>query len=252
MKTCVQCGTEAGAAALKCKTCGAFLVAAPTPPTRMPTPILGDAPPARSPDPREEFFAPATFTPIAVAAPPDRTPRAPTRRLLAIALLIAGGFALYTTFAHAGHSSSKPPIVLAPTAESGGLPSLDEAVRVQSEATRQQALSAAQDAMSSSQTGKVDVAMLEQVQPMFKWLSGTESSTGPKEVSFLQTDAAFTVAVSTSSRHVCVFGRLDADNNEEYVTLGNVNTCRAVDAPSNGWTANAGAGGARSGVVPNG
>jgi hypothetical protein len=246
MKTCAQCGAEAAAAAVKCKACGAFLLSNPAPPVTVPA----AAPAAVAPRPEEQFFAPATFTPVTVSAPPPATRSFPTGKILAAAFMIAAGAALYTTFAHAGHSSSKPPVVLPSTSDAGGLPSLADATRVQSEATRQQALSAAAEALNESGGAPLDVTTLERFQPAFRWYPSNESSKGPHDVSFRQTDQTVTVAVATASRQVCVFGRVNADVTEEYVTLGNVSTCRAVDAPANGWTGNAGQGGERSGVVP--
>jgi hypothetical protein len=246
VKTCPQCGSPAGAATLKCRNCGAFLVSAPPPPQ----PVSAPAAAPVAPRDDEQFFAAATFTPVAVMTPPPAKRAFPTGRVLAAALVLAAGIALYTTFAHAGHSSSKAPVVLPSTSNDGGLPNLEQAVRVQSEATRQQALSAVAQAVHDSDGAPLDTATLARIQPSFHWYPANESSTGPHDVSFVQTDQAVTVAVSTSSRQVCVFGRLNADNTEEYVTLGNVTTCRATDAPPHGWTHDAGQGGERSGVVP--
>ncbi len=251
MKSCPQCGAPVSGAGLKCKSCGAFLVASPAPPTTVTVPANTNGPgTATAPRREEQFYAAATFTPAAIAAPRPATRTLTTGRVLVAFIVAAAGFALYTTFIHQGHSSSKVPVILPSTSDDGGLPSLDQAVRVQSEATRQQALSAVAQALNESGGAPIDAAALTRIQPSFHWYPANESSNGPHDVSFEQTDQTVIVAVSTSSREVCVFGRLHADETQDYVTLGNVSTCRATDAPADGWTQNAGQGGERSGVVP--
>ena len=52
--------------------------------------------------------------------------------------------------------------------------------------------------------------------------------------------AAATIAVAATNKDVCAFGRWAAGAGAEYVTMAHVKTCRAIDAPTAGWAAEAG------------
>jgi hypothetical protein len=70
-------------------------------------------------------------------------------------------------------------------------------------------------------------------------VAGTEPST-PQAVSFSADSSGVTLAVAASNHDVCAFGRWSVNAGAEYVTMAHVNPCRAVDAPVDGWTSEAG------------
>jgi len=62
----------------------------------------------------------------------------------------------------------------------------------------------------------------------------------PQAVSFSADSSGVTLAVAASNHDVCAFGRWSVNAGAEYVTMAHVNPCRAVDAPVDGWTSEAG------------
>jgi hypothetical protein len=244
MKACARCTAVAPDTTLKCPQCGSLLVAPPAPVA----PAPDAAPAAGAISVEEQFFAPVAVRTLAPPQLERSTPRAPQpaprpkRSLwsLVAAILVIGGLggAVYG-IVHAsggGRRAAKTPVILTPNDPSAGLPGgLEQAVRIQAESSRQVAFSAITEAWSATD-GQFDVRTLAQMQPGLKWLAADASSTGPHEVSLGRNGETVTVAISASSKDVCAFGRLTPGSAGQYVTMGNVSSCRAVDAPTAGWS----------------
>src|SRR5947209_5971859 len=124
MKSCPRCATVAAGASMKCRNCGALLVA---PPVSLPPQATATAPAAA-----DRFFAPATVT--AVVTPP-RQPRteklvakrgAPAVPVLVALLLVACAAVTYAAVRSGSGGAPKAPVVLPPVDESG-LPNLADA-----------------------------------------------------------------------------------------------------------------------------
>jgi hypothetical protein len=266
MESCPRCATDVIGPAVKCRACGALLVAPPTPagvPAGNPAHSRGGLPhadssftpagtsPSAAPAPTadDRFFAPVSFTPVTVTSVPGQAD-ARRRPLLLGAIVISvlafatGGYAL--TRSRSGSGSGSSAVVLPATAESsGGLPGLSEALRVQAEASRQRATVVINQALAESSGGAVDTTTLQRLDPSLDWVTANESSSGPTVVSFSQSGDSFVVAVSNKGHDICAFGRAAPPAVGEYVTLGKVSSCRAADAPADGWTQLSPAGGSR-------
>jgi hypothetical protein len=256
MKACPQCATVATGPSVKCRACGALLVAPPSAPTpqrpddRAPALVgarahttaataeaHGDAP---APPPADDrFFAPARFVPVPVAPPAERRPARRVGPLAAVVIVVVvcacAGAAYAAVRALASGSGASAPVALPPVAESEGMPGLADAFRVQAEASRQRAFVVAAQATAEA-PGVLDAASLQRLDPSLTWVGADASSTGPTVVSFAQAGDSIVVAVANTAGNVCAYGRLPLAGIGEYVTLGNVETCRAADAPSSGWT----------------
>jgi len=210
----------------------------PTPPPPHP-PATRSAPfatppaaPAPSPD---DYFArvevrPPTFT---TAKPPK-----PSRKLwvaAACAVVIVGGGA-FVVLHGASSAKHEPPVVLAPRAATAAIPgSLSDVVRIQAEANRHAAL------QTVEQVGSGDPHELEQMQQNFRWVDGSQASTGPSVVSVAMSPVGdITVAVSASNKDVCAFGRWSKYSVPEYVSMAHLPSCDAADAPLAGWSHEAG------------
>jgi hypothetical protein len=115
-------------------------------------------------------------------------------------------------------------------------------VRIQAEAGRQRAFAVVAQAMAEYDAIPAP-SVLQSIDPTLTWVNGDQSSTSHKEVSVGSQGSAIIVAVATGNKQVCAYGRLPVDGVGEYVTVGNTSTCRANDAPSQGWTQLAGIGG---------
>lgn len=229
---------------MKCTSCGALVVAAPVPVAPAVTPSV--APPSSSSmDPWGTFAR--SDDPMAgmIVRPPAAPPRSSASRSIgtvfaALIVLLALGTAAYPMLR--GHATNHvgAPVVLTPNEPmAGGIPGLSEAVRVQAESNRQTAFGAIMRIRSNAD-GTFDRAMLAQAQPDFEWLDASESSTGPKEVSLDDSTDVTVIAISASNKHVCAFGRLPLAGVAEYVTMGNMTSCAATDAPEEGWSQLAG------------
>src|SRR5947209_17051920 len=134
MKSCPRCATVAAGASMKCRNCGALLVA---PPVSVPAHATATAPAAE-----DRFFAPATVTAV-VALPQPRTEQpvaakrgAPAVPVLVLLLVVACAAVAYAAVRSGSGGAPKAPVVLAPVDESG-LPNLADAVRIQAESARQ-------------------------------------------------------------------------------------------------------------------
>ena len=211
----------------------------------------GATPAAAGPAFEERFYAPATLTPIVIAPPraPEKR-RVPVVAILVVAIVVAGAIAAYATVGSgpgsASASASKTPVTLPPIAGSAGLPNLADAIRLQAEATRQRAFVTVAEASTESNGAALDAQALRNMDPSLEWVTGEQSSTGPRVVSFSQSADTVTVAVSTKGGDVCAFGHWSPTAISEYVTLGNVSSCRAADAPATGWTQLTEIGGSRA------
>jgi hypothetical protein len=242
MKACPSCATVAVGASVKCRLCGALLVAPP-----LPSPVTSSSPfapgpataaPAAASSSGERFFAPATFTPI--VAPRERGAEkrgAPVVPILVVVVVVACAAAAYATVRSgpAAGGASKTPVVLPPVDESRGLPNLSDAVRIQAESARQRAFAVVAQASATSSGTPLDAQTLRTLDPSLQWVTGEQSSTEPGVVSFSQAGDHVIIAVGTRRGNVCAFGRWSPAAANRFVTLGNVSACRAADAPSTGW-----------------
>ncbi len=264
MKSCARCGSESPPTAFKCRACGALLVAppaAPQPapqPERTPEPAAATAPAAYADAAAtttavdDRFFAPTTFTPATFTAAPAEKKRFPVAAVIvALALLVIAVLVFHTFGAGSSAHASKAPVALAPLSDGDqGLPSLADAVRAQAEGGRSRAFADVNQALTASPAGRVDVAMLRQVDATIEFVSGDQSSKDPKQASFAQTNDTVVVAVSAASKDVCAYERQVGANDPEVVTMGNVSSCRADDAPATGWIPLRDAGTSRGAVMP--
>jgi hypothetical protein len=157
-----------------------------------------------------------------------------------IAVLVAaiafGGYQLLRPHAHA----KAAPELLAPRPPTAGLPSsLHDVVRIQAESTRKFAIQAVEQ-LATEEGRELTTTALAQMQPGYQWIAGDQPSTTSTMISLDNTNGAVTVAVSTSSREVCAFGRFTSTFGPSYVTMANLPRCRAIDAPADGWSNEAG------------
>jgi hypothetical protein len=185
--------------------------------------------------PDDYFVTVANRPPVITTAP--STPKA-TRLPIAL-FCVATIVAVALAWPHL-HSSHKrlPPEVLAAKPAAAGMPSsLGDVVRMQAESTRRSAVQAVEQAWG--ERGEATAEELHRAQPQVSWVMGTEPST-PHAVSFTSDRSGVTLAVAASNHDVCAFARWTVNSGAEYVTMAHVNPCRAVDAPENGWTPEAG------------
>jgi hypothetical protein len=230
---------------MKCTSCGALVVAAPVPVAPAVAPSVAPPPLSSAMDPWGTFAR--TDDPMAgvlvrpAPAPPKSSAGRPIGMVVAgVIVVLALGAAAYPMLHPNAAVVDGPPVVLTPNEPmAGGVPGLSEAVRVQAESNRQTAFGAIMR-LRSNADGTFDRAMLQQAQPDFTWLDASESSTEPKEVSLDDSTDVAVIAISASNKHICAFGRLPLDGVAEYVTMGNMKSCAATDAPEEGWSQLAG------------
>jgi hypothetical protein len=190
--------------------------------------------------PSDDYFVPLVGDPSAFAPPVRMTVRhEPKKRFsgpviaaaVVIVLLVGGFFAVRSSVS----KSAPVPVVLAPHTPTAGLPtSLGDVVRMQAESSRHTAI----QTMNSLGTGDID--QLTHTATAFQWVAGTAPSTAPTVVSIDGAATSATIAVAATNHDVCAFGRWTLGANAEYVTMAHLKTCRAVDAPADGWNAEAG------------
>jgi hypothetical protein len=247
-RTCPACGKEVRPLWPSCRACGHLLIAAPAP--LAPVGAAVGAPSGPEPSPEEKYFAPAVMHPVVNVAPPS-APEPYTHNtriagsgagigkwfaLIGMVMFVAAaiGAAMFVIKPSAS-SKNQTPEVLPPRAPTAGLPtSLDVIVRVEAESTRHTALQAVE------QVGRADIAQLARTQPGYKWIAGTQSSADPHTVSVAQYPGSIMVAVAASNHDVCAFGQWTAAGTAQYVTMAHESSCAAVNAPSGGWTGEAG------------
>lgn len=244
VKACPACGETVSPMWTSCRKCGAGLIAPPAP-------LVAVAPAGPVVAPEEQFFAPTVLQPVVVRNPVAPKRRAPVGALVALVVLIVLGAGAYALTQSGGShtAASKTPVVLSAQPPQAGIPSLEQVVRIRAESSRQLAFSAIAQTYSE-QDGRLDAQVLQGMQPSLKWIGGDQSSTGPMEVSFAQTNDGVAIAISTSSREMCAFGKWAPGAVSQYVTMGNVSSCRAIDAPASGWSTLAG--GSASDLPPEG
>jgi hypothetical protein len=211
---------------------------------------VGGSSGAPEPSPEEQFFAPAVLQPVVNIAPPSApSPYTHNPRiagtgaglgkwfaLIGMVMFVAAaiGAAMFVIKPTAS-AKQQTPEVLPPRAPTAGLPtSLNVIVRVEAESTRHTALQAVE------QVGGADLTRLSSMQPDYKWIAGDQSSPDPHTVSVAQNQGAVMVAVAASNHDVCAFGEWWPNGAAQYVTMAHQSSCAAVNAPSDGWSGEAG------------
>jgi hypothetical protein len=231
-------------------------------PSRVDPPTNATAPGTATEIPAEEqFFAPATLLPTATGAPAEpaesvapvatwASTRVGTRAgadvaartgpgkwialIATIGFVVAAVAIALVTFGGAG-TDKQTPEALAPRAATAGLPtSLPDVVRIQAESTRRTALQAVQ------RLGRGDPGALADDDPDFAWVPGDEPSSDAHQVSVMQNGVVVTLAVAASNHDVCAFAQWQQGGTPHYVTMAHQPRCAAVDAPTTGWSSEAG------------
>jgi len=235
-KVCTGCGEAVPSVWPKCRKCGALLIAPPVSPAPL-KPREGAAPRAVVDD---RFFAAATLDPVAYTKAPASKKRGVLPIVLIVVALLVVGAGAYTLLG-SGAGKNSAPIILPPHGPTNGLPAgLDEVVRIQAESSRQRAMSALAQVSTQGDPNQIDMRTLQQMQPDLKWLPAETSSTGPHEVSMSQSGPVVTIAIAASNKNVCAFGHFQLGQVSQYVTMANMHSCKATDAPTQGWSTLAG------------
>jgi hypothetical protein len=252
MSACPACGKEVRPLWPSCRACGELLMAVPAPLAPVGASVGAPGAPGAPPTPsaEEQFFAPAVLqAPVNVL--PSNAPTSYTHSpriagsgagmgkwiaLIGMVVFVVSaiGAAMFVLKpnATAGHQT---PEVLAPRAPTAGLPTnLDSVVRIQAESTRHTAL------QTVEQVGRADLGQLANMQPNYKWIAGNASSSDSHVVSVAQDPGSVTIAVAASNHDVCAFGQWASDGTVRYVTMAHETSCAAVNAPSIGWSSEAG------------
>ena len=251
MSACPGCGQSVRPLWPTCRACGALLMAPPAPVVSVGAAATAGT--GAAPSAEEQFFAPAVLQPIVQLPPtamaPAAAPRASARSgsggsgdlgkwIILGAMLLFFVLAIVIaaiTMKSSASNHAQTPVVLAPRAPTAGLPSgLDTVVRMQAESARRTALQTAE------QIGNGDIAQLAAMQPSFLWVAGDQPSSDSRTVSVAQNAGVVTMAVAASNHDVCAFGQWSPGESPRYVTMGHQSSCAAVNAPSAGWSAEAG------------
>ena len=254
MTVCPACGKSVRPIWPSCRSCGALLMAIPAPlasagatrsTTATATAKASGA--VAAPSAAEQFFAPAVLQPIAQlpTAVPHAHPHASTtstdslrKWFLLFGMVAFMGAALATawfTLRSSSGAKHQTPVVLAPAVPAAGLPnSLGAVVRMQAESTRRTAV------QTIEQVGSGDVTSLAAMQPNFTWLAGEAPSIDSHAVSVAQSAGVVTIAVAASNHDVCAFAQWSPSVSPRYVTMAHEPSCAAVDAPTTGWSSEAG------------
>ncbi len=229
MKTCPACAAEVSPMWTTCRACGALLIAPPAP-------LAAPAAPTAAASSHGDFYA--SMAPVVVRPPAaaSRSRQGPAIIAVLVVAIAFGGYQLVRPHHHA----KAAPEILAPHPASAGLPSsLHDVVRIQAESTRKFAIQAVEQ-LANDESRELTTSALAQMQPGYQWIAGDQVSTTSTMISFDNTQGVVTVAVSTSSREVCAFGRFTIAAGPSYVTMANLPKCRAIDAPAEGWSTEAG------------
>jgi len=269
MKRCPKCGYIVPGAWTECRRCNAPLAfgqapaspsPSPPPPPPAPARVPVTVPPARLDDALLPAGARLNGQPVAPL--PDRpagpdtwlpridptivTPPPAPRSLVNKRTVAIGAFALlfvvavvFTMMPH-GHHASSAPAILAPREPYAGIPtSLSDVVRIEAESSRHTALSVIISAASPTGTALTN-AQLESLQPGYQWIPGGEASTTNTMISVASVQGLDVIAVSGTSKEICAFGRWTPSAGATYVTMANLPTCAATQAPATGWSPIAG------------
>ncbi|HEV7526515.1 MAG TPA: hypothetical protein VGP92_16220 [Acidimicrobiia bacterium] len=205
---------------------------------------VGAARSATVPSAEEQFFAPAVLQ-AAAARPRARSGSASGTSSEAgkwIVLAAMVGFFVVAiavaaiTIRSTANTKQATPVVLAPRAPVAGLTTdLSVIVRIQAESTRHTALQAV------AQVGAADLGALASVQPGYQWVAGNQPSTDARVISVAENAGTVTIAVAASNHDICAFGQFTpATVTVQYVTMAHVASCAAANAPSAGWSSEAG------------
>jgi hypothetical protein len=223
------------------------LATLPPPPATAPTPAgpgFGAPDDALIPGARPRGIVPDTMLPridLLVA----HVPAAPRSRLNArtivigavAALIIAAG--VYSVVPR-GNQAKEPPTILAPRAPAAGLPtSLSDVVRIAAESARHTALTSVIEAAGTT-SGPLSLAQLQSAEPNYRWVAGNEASTTNTVVSITSGAGIDVIAISGTDHDICAFGRWSPSIGSEYVTMAHVDHCSATNAPTTGWSTQAG------------
>jgi hypothetical protein len=256
LSTCPACGKDVRPVWPSCRACGALLMPAPAPLAQVGAAV--GAPDTGAPSAEEQFFAPAVMQPVVNIAPASASASyAPSSRRvgsgasasasasagtgkwimligMVVFVIAAIGCAAFVIKPNAV-AEHQTPEVLAPRAPTAGLPtSLATIVRVRAESTRRTAL------QTVEQVGSADIGQLTNLQPSYTWVAGTSPSTDSAVISVAQNPGSVTIAVAASNHDVCAFGQWSSDGTVRYVTMAHETECAAVNAPSIGWSSEAG------------
>jgi hypothetical protein len=156
--------------------------------------------------------------------------------VLAVLVVAAG---VYSMVPHGSHKKQLPTI-LAPRAPSAGLPTnLSDVVRIAAESARHTALMTVIDAAGTT-GAPLTLGQLETAQPNYQWVEGDEPSTTNSVISITTGTGIDVIAVSGTDRDICAFGRWSPTIGGEYVTMAHVDECTATNAPTHGWSTQAG------------
>ena len=221
-----------------CRHCGTVLFEPPVPvapigATAAPAPHA----PAAAPRGDDRFFAPTVLEPVTVTAPAPPRRHGPIIAVVIVIAVVALGAGAYALFGGHGSGTASVPVAMPPHGPANGMPGgLSDVVRIQAESSRQIALAAIAQATSESNGAPLDVRYLAQVAPSLTWRVGTDSSTGSHDVSLTQGGTVTTIAIAASNKEICAYAHFQAGQPSQYVTMLNDKSCKAVDAPSDGWS----------------
>jgi hypothetical protein len=242
-KTCPGCGTMVSAIRPTCRHCGTLLMEPPVPPAPFrATPAATATPEASAPPPNtstgdDRFFAPTTLAPVTVNREPEPKRRGAAFVAVIVIAVIFLGAGAYAILGGGGTSHAKTPVALPPHGASNGLPGgLADAVRIQAESSRQIAFSAISQALATGDPNALDLQHLGAISGSLAFHDQNTSSKGPHDVSFAHDGDVNTIAIAASSKEVCAFGRMQPGTASQYVTMINVSSCKATDAPADGWS----------------
>jgi hypothetical protein len=242
-KTCPGCGTMVSAIRPTCRHCGTLFLEPPVPTAPLRSANDANAAPETATVPPntatgdDRFFAPTTLAPVRVNAAPEPKRRGAAFVAVIVLAVIALGAGAYAVFGDSGTSHAKTPVAMPPHGPSNGMPGgLSDVVRIQAESSRQIAIDAITQATTSGESGALDLGHLSQASGSLTFLDAKTSSKGPHEVSFAQDGDVKTIAIAASSKEVCAFARIEPGTATQYVTMLDETSCKATDAPADGWS----------------
>lgn len=270
MNRCSSCGYIVPASWTECRKCGAPVaatasIAAPAPVAlprnglaTLPPPRTAPTPPAPAsngagfgapddaliPGARPRGAVPDTMLPhvdpLIVHAPPPATSLVNAKNIaigvLAVLVVAAGVYSMVPRGSH----KKQLPTILAPRPPAAGLPTnLSDVVRIAAESARHTALMTVIDAAGTT-GAPLTLSQLEMAQPNYQWVEGGEPSTTNTIVSITSGTGIDVIAVSGTDRDICAFGRWSPTTGTDYVTMAHVDKCAATNAPTSGWSSQAG------------